>query len=150
MMKLVVVALAVLAMFGQGVPAQPKGQAACLDRLEQLDSAKWAEATASLNRAIDEDEENAGYDLARGVSSVLAEDFESVMASFDRVLRLKPDDKDHKAAQDIVRSGGVAGAGASRSPTSCGRYRSGSMRRCPTADAGDHEEAAGGDRADRA
>lgn len=101
-MKLAVVAFACLAMFVQVAVAQPKGQAAYLDGLERLESAKWAEATAAFNRAIDEDEENAAYYLARGVSYVLAEDFKSAMTNFDRVLRLKPNDKHAKLWKSVT------------------------------------------------
>lgn len=88
--------VAVLAMTFQLFAAEPKGQNAFLDGLEQLENAKWADATTAFARALDEDEESARYYLARGVSRVFAEDFKAAIADFDRVLRLEPADKHAK------------------------------------------------------
>lgn len=62
--------------------------------LDLLQSGRFAAAVAPLSRAVDEEEENADYLLARGVAQLLAEKVAPGRKDLERAFRLKPKDDD--------------------------------------------------------
>jgi tetratricopeptide (TPR) repeat protein len=68
--------------------APSPGQAAYIEGLDALENKKWSDAAKAFAKAIDADEENADYYLARGVAYMLADDLKSANADLDRSYRL--------------------------------------------------------------
>jgi len=93
MKRFVTMVLMALLLSVQTALADGAGQVEFLDGLEHLEAGRWKDATASFARAIDADEENPLYYLARGVSRALGEDLKTAIADFDRVLRISPNEK---------------------------------------------------------
>lgn len=86
----IVLSLAYLFPLAAQPGANPRGQAAYLEGLDHLESGKWTAARESFSEALEADEENPDYYIARGVALVFAESFKPAIAEFDRALRLSP------------------------------------------------------------
>jgi Flp pilus assembly protein TadD len=63
---------------------------ACLDGLEALAAARYADAEKAFSQAIAADEENPVYYQARGVARTLAENFPAALSDLRRAGRLAP------------------------------------------------------------
>jgi tetratricopeptide (TPR) repeat protein len=66
----------------------PAGQAAYLEGLDAIENKNWSGAAKAFGQAIDADEENADYYLARGIAAMLADDMKQANADLDRSYRL--------------------------------------------------------------
>jgi tetratricopeptide (TPR) repeat protein len=64
------------------------GQTSYIDGLDALESKKWSDAAKAFSQALDADEENADYFLARGVTNLMANEMKLAGADFDRSYRL--------------------------------------------------------------
>src|SRR4051812_33893934 len=95
--------------------APSDGTSDYLNGLDALSSAKWKHAESAFAKAIDADEENADYYIARGVAQALAEDPQRAEKDFQRALKLHPNYEEARLwlasaidmQGDFMRSGGV-------------------------------------------
>src|SRR5690348_2008543 len=67
----------------------PRGLADYLDGLDALEAANWPAAAAALDRAVQADEDNAGYYTARGVARTLGGRLREAATDLSRARRLK-------------------------------------------------------------
>ncbi|MGA2498440.1 MAG: hypothetical protein ABSH20_11900 [Tepidisphaeraceae bacterium] len=78
-------------------PPAPRPAAGVRDYIQGIESladADYKGAAASLNKAVQADDGNADYLLARGVANTLAESFPAAIADLQRVLRLRGHDSE--------------------------------------------------------
>jgi len=61
-----------------------------VDGLNAMEAGKFKEAESAFAKAIDEDEENADFWIARGVARALSQDPQKSEAYFQRALKLQP------------------------------------------------------------
>ncbi|HMO91820.1 MAG TPA: tetratricopeptide repeat protein [Pirellulaceae bacterium] len=73
-----------------GLPISFQDESIYIQGLELLRKGNWKEAAEALTRAIESDDEQADYYLARGVANTLAEDFTAAEKDLARADRLRP------------------------------------------------------------
>jgi Tfp pilus assembly protein PilF len=72
--------------------ADPAGQADYLAGLDALQNKQWQTAQAAFAKALEADDDNATYHLARGIAEAVAGDVNAARADFNRSQRLSNSD----------------------------------------------------------
>ncbi|MCG3178247.1 MAG: hypothetical protein BIFFINMI_00573 [Phycisphaerae bacterium] len=75
---------------------EPAGSADYLAGLDALAAGKWADAQASLDKAVAADSENSDYRTTHGVAMVLNEKFTDAIKELSLALRMRADDWEAK------------------------------------------------------
>ena len=88
MKRAIVLLLAIALCTAATHAANEQAASACLDGLEALSAARYAEAEKAFAQAIALDEENPAYYQGRGVVRTLAENFPAALSDFQRAGRL--------------------------------------------------------------
>ncbi|MBV8780185.1 MAG: hypothetical protein JO353_02200, partial [Phycisphaerae bacterium] len=76
--------------------ATPDGASDFLTGLESLNAGKPGDAIAPLNKAVDADEENPDYRLARAVATILSDHPADAISDLERAEKLRPNYRDAK------------------------------------------------------
>ena len=82
--------LALLFAFVLIAAAAPDGSSEFMQGLQALQHAKFDDATAALNKAVDADEENPDYRVARAVSLIFSGKIKESRADLERAQKLRP------------------------------------------------------------
>lgn len=99
--------------------APPAGSEPYLEGLDSMEAKRWTDAVAALSKAVEADDERAGYHTARGIAAMLAGDTKAAKEDLDRALRLdRNDEATQRWAAGLYRMMGDADTAARiRSPS---------------------------------